>query len=92
LTFGANTTTAPTLTNSAAATANSNANLPAGNILVNLGASSTIFNSDPKVRIFKNGVQQEKGADVTWVSATAAQFAQILDAGDVIRFEQDLSV
>jgi len=50
-----------------------------------LGATSDEFNKARHVRILLNGVEQDKGIDVIWVSNTTAQIKFICDAGDKIR-------
>jgi len=51
---------------------------------VYLGADETEFNDNAKLKIFLNGVLQEKGIDVIFVTAYSMYFNIIMNTGDAV--------
>lgn len=50
--------------------------------ITTLGASAAAFAANDLLQIYRNGVKQEKGVDVSWVSATEFSFADVIYAGE----------
>ena len=56
---------------------------------VSLPASSSLFNTTATIRVYRNGVKQEKGTglEVVWNSSASISFTEALAVGEVIEIE-----
>lgn len=60
----------------------------AGSSVTDLGATAQIFNENAGIEVNRNGVEQERGTDVIWVSSTRIRFNFTLQAGETISIQK----
>ena len=54
------------------------------NDTIDLGASATAFNQDRSIMVYLNGVLQEKGVDITWMTSGSLRVSKAMYVGEVL--------